>query len=77
MCNSFPAARRLRWELDLVPAPSTGLPGVPLRRLLIGLLLCVGVRVIDYFTRVRVELVKGKGQATRLSLSCTALIHQL
>lgn len=26
---------------------------------------------------MRVELVEGKGQATRLSLSCTALIHQL
>ena len=46
-------------------------------RLLIGLLLCIGVRLIGYFTRVRVELVEGKGQAPRLSLSCTALIHQL
>lgn len=46
-------------------------------RLLIGLLPCIGVRVIGYFTRVRVELVEGKGQATRLSLSCTTLIHQL
>lgn len=46
-------------------------------RLLIGLLPCIGVRVIGYFTRVRVELVEGKGQATGLSLSCTTLIHQL
>lgn len=46
-------------------------------RLLIGLLLCIGVRVIGYFTRVRLELVKGKGQATGLSPPCTALIHQL
>lgn len=57
--------------------PLHGSPASRCSRLLIGLLLCIGVRVIGYFTRVRVELVEGKGQATRLSLSCTALIHQL
>lgn len=45
--------------------------------LLISLLLSVGVSVIGYFTHVRVELAEGKGQATRLSVSCTAVIHQL
>lgn len=45
--------------------------------LLISLLLSIGVRVIGYFTHVRVELVEGKGQATRLSMSCTTVIHQL
>lgn len=45
--------------------------------LLISLLLSIRIRVIGYFTHVRVELVEGKGQATRLSVSCTTLIHQL
>lgn len=45
--------------------------------LLISLLLSIGVRVIGYFTHVRVELAEGKGQATRLSVSCTTVIHQL
>lgn len=57
--------------------PVQGSPASHCSRLLISLLLCTGVRVIGYFTRVRVELVEGKGQATRLSLSCTMLIHQL
>lgn len=77
MSDSFPAAWAVLWELYLVPAPSTGSPASHCSRLLISLLLCIGVRVIGYFTRVRVELVEGKGQATRLSLSGTALIHQL
>lgn len=46
-------------------------------RSLVGLLLRLGVRVIGYFTHVSVELVEGKGQATRLSLSSAPLIHQL
>lgn len=65
-------------QLYLIPEPLYRAPPAShCSRLLIGLLLCIGVRVIGYFTRVRVELVEGKGQATRLSLSCTALIHQL
>ena len=45
--------------------------------LLIGLLLSIGVAVIGYFTHVRAELAEGKGQATRLSVSYTTVIHQL
>lgn len=45
--------------------------------LLISLLLSIGDRVIGYFTHVRVELAEGKGQATRLSMSSTTVIHQL
>lgn len=45
--------------------------------LLISLLLSIGVRVIGCFTHVRVELAEGKGQATRLSVSCSKAIHQL
>lgn len=46
-------------------------------RLPISLLLSIGAGVIGYFTHVRVELAEGKGQATRLSVSCTTVIHQL
>lgn len=43
----------------------------------IGLFLVIDLAVIGYFTHIRLELVEGKGQATRLSLPHTALIHQL
>lgn len=70
----------LRWccgNFILFLLPPQGSPASHCSPLLIGLLLGTGVRVIGYFTRVRVELVEGKGQATGLSLSCSALIHQL
>lgn len=81
--HSIQRARPGWWQLILVGLylilpPSTRLSPVPRSsRLLISLLLSIGVGVIGYFTHVRVELAEGKGQATRLSVSCTTVIHQL
>lgn len=64
-------------ELILFFLPLQGFTMSHSSDLLISLLLSIGVGVIGYFTHVRVELAEGKGQATRLSVSCIRVIHQL
>lgn len=79
--HSIRQARPRWWQLFLVelilPPPLQESPMSHSSHSLISLLLSIGVVVIGYFTHVRVELAEGKGQATRLSVSCTTVIHQL
>lgn len=86
-CTVLSRAQLGRWqlfplELYLILPASTSFTPPPhptshSSHFLISLLLSIGVGVIGYFTHVRVELAEGKGQATRLSASCTTVIHQL